>query len=170
MADLKDSDIQRFLRLTLTESAAATYTEFSADTQLSIDRGMIWLINRIEYQISIANLDDAAQNTAESIQCHIARESQSTVLSLSDPDCIDRIRMTDDRYATIGTEAGPLNRWAIDPFTHTFNPPLPYAATTIYGGIISTCGSAATAIVRIGYTLIKVSDKFFYRVAQALIS
>lgn len=168
--DLRDDEVTRFLRFTVTESAAGTFSETSYDTQLSIDRGLIWLIHAVEFSTALANLETPAAGAVETAAAQITRESQTALLDLNDPDLIARDYAVIRRSAAIGTDAGPL--WVYDhgPRRIDFIPPLPYAASTIYIGIQTSNAAAQTVTGRIHYTLRRVTDKFFYRVAQALIS
>lgn len=168
--DLRDDEILRFLRFSVTESAAATYTEVSYDTQLSIDRGLIWLIHFIQIEMLGSALDDPAAGAGENLKVQIAREGQSDIVNYSDADLIELAVMEIDRSAAVGTDAGPMYWLSNSPKTFVYAPPLAYAAQNIYIGVKSSSGSAQTAYGRIGYTLRRVTDKFFYRVAQALIS
>lgn len=168
--DLKDAEILRFQRFSVVESAAATFTEQSYDTQLSIDRGLIWLIHFIEFYMTADQVDDPAQNAYESLLCQITRESKTAEVNLSNADLVALHVIQKDRTATIGTDAGPVIHLHDFPSVHYYNPPIAYAAQNIYIAVQSTSASAQTVTGRIGYTLRKVSDKFFYRVAQALIS
>lgn len=168
--DLKDDEILRFLRWTVTESAAATYTEASFDTQLSIDRGLIWLIHFADFAISAKDIDDPAVNTTETISVQITRESKTAMVNFNDADLITRYHLQKDRSDTIGTAAGPDTYLDYYPKTQIFAPPVAYAAQNVWIGIQSTAAAAKTVQGRIGFTLRRVSDKFFYRVAQALIS
>lgn len=168
--DLQDDEVIRFLRFSVPESAAATFTEQAYDTQLSIDRGFIWMIHWVETSLQPTNVDEPAAGASESISVQITRESKNAILAMSDPDLIAKVGVIHNRSATIGTDAGPM--WVYDkyPVQTVFNPPLIYAAMNIYIGIKSSSGAAQTGAGRIAYTLRRVSDKFFYRVAQALIS
>lgn len=168
--DLRDDEILRFLRFTVTESAAATYTQQSYDTQLSIDRGLIWMIHFIEYDMHAASIDDPAADAFEQITCAITRESKTAIPNLDDPDLISRFRILKDRSAAIGTDAGPMFFMSETPNKIPYSPPIVFAAQNIHVGLLSTSTAAKTVTGRIGYTLRRVSDKFFYRVAQALIS
>lgn len=167
--DLKDDEILRFFRASVTESAAATFTQQEIDTQLSIERGYIWLIHFLEFFITPSEVDDPAQGTMERIMTQVTRESQSSILAYNDSDLIESVHYFQDRSATIGTDAGPAWYYNWLPKFYAYYPAIPYAAQSIYIGVHSTSSSAVTIYVRGGYTLKKVSDKFFFRVAQALI-
>jgi hypothetical protein len=168
--DLRDDEVIRFQRFEVAESAAATYTEQSYDTQLSIDRGLIWMIHWVEYQITPVKIEVPAVNTHEYASCQICRESQSGMRDLDDPDVVALFEKVVKRADTIGAEAGPLIYYWEVPSLQQFPMPLVYAAQTIHVGVLGTAAAAITLQGRIAYTLRKVTDKFFYRVAQALIS
>lgn len=169
--DLKDHEILRFQRFMVTESAPATFTQQSFDTQLSIDRGLLWLIHFIEFAgILPSSIDDPAASASEYISAQITRESKDSLVSLDNADCIAKITLQKERSAAIGTDAGPMVFMGIEPIHLNYYPALAYAAQNIYVSIVSTSAAAQVVRGRIGYTLRKVTDKFFYRVAQALIS
>jgi hypothetical protein len=169
---LKDEEIVRSLKGTVTESAAATYTETAIDTQLSIERGVIWLIHGIQFFPSelMATVSSIAANGEEFFHMHVSRESKSAICVPNDADLIQRCDYDIVRSAAIGTDAGPL--WVTSymvPRVFAYNPPLPYASQTIYLGLIGSSGAVETAYFQILYTIRSVSDKYFFRVAQALL-
>lgn len=168
---LSDAEILRFARLLVTETGAATFTQTTHDTQLSIDRGVIWLIHNIDYHLNFDTIPDIAAGATGKIEVQVSRESKSAIIELDDADCIDRLEEVIHRYATIGTDAGPafLAQNTLSPIRHTFDPPIPYASQNIYLGILSG-GVAQSAIARIAYTIQHVSEKYFWRVAQALLA
>lgn len=169
--DLKDDEILRFHREKITESAAGTFTQATGNTQLSVERGFIWLICFVEFYFQAPQLLDevgAAGNELQQVQ--VTRESKSAIIDPSDTDMIafQDIRLT--RPAAIGTDAGPLWNFTMMPIRHQFNVPIPYAGREIFVGVKGTdAATAAIFDVRIGYTIKEVSDKFFFRVAQALV-
>jgi hypothetical protein len=168
---LKDEEIVRSLKSKVTESAATTYTEVAIDTQLSIERGVIWLIHGVE--IYIEDLGTLFRSvTAGGIQevdVHVARESKAAICDPNDADLIQSINHQTARSAAIGTDAGPLYTHTITPDIFKYVPPLPYASQTIYFGIQSTRATVMTSYLRVLYTIRSVSDKYFFRVAQALL-
>jgi len=170
LKSLLDDEVVRFQRFSVTESGAATFTQAAFDTQLSIERGVIWLIHCIEWLIFPDNLDDVAAGSFENVMCQITRESKSDIVYLNDSDLISFYAQSIGRSAAIGTDAGPL--WWYDndlPKVQKFALPIPYAAQNIYVAIKSTNASPQTIRGRIHYTIKEVSDAYFYRVAQALI-
>ena len=169
--DIKESDILRFLRFSVVESAAATFTESEFDTQLSVYAGFIWMIAFMEIDgMTASSIDDAAQGANEELNVQITRESKSALVNYNDSDLIEKVRVETERYATIGTDAGPVVLLTQSPIIITYPIPLPYAGQSIYIGVQSTAGAAKTVRGRIGYTIKKVSDKFFFRVAQSLLT
>lgn len=166
---LTDEDVIRIARISATQGAAAAYVETEHDTQLSIERGVIWLIHGIEFEAP-PSLDDAAQGDTEVEHFHIAKASDTAIMQINDPNLIASYKYILKRWATIGTDAGP----AIVSFDQikriTFPSPIPFASQNIYFAYQSTQAAAKTAYARILYSLGAVSDAYFYRVAQALIS
>lgn len=170
ITSLKDLDVLRYLRFIVTESAAATFTEIEIDTQLSIERGVIWLIRSLELDIPVDTMDDPAVDTSEGIAIAVTRSSQSDIISFNDPDLVMQYAIAVNRANTIGTPAGPL--WWIreNPSVQKFSIPIVYAGVSIFVGIKSTSAGAKVVSGRIGYSLAKVSDQDFFRVANAILS
>jgi len=168
--DLRDDEIVRFCRFSITESAAATFTQVSYDTQLSIDRGFLWMIHWVEASMQASKMEDAAQDASEVLSLQVTRESKAATVRISDADCIFRYATEVSRYATIGTDAGPVVIQDNYPIIYTFPLALPYAHQEIYVAVQSSNATPVVVYGRLAYTLRKVSDKFFYRVAHAMIS
>jgi len=166
---LGDDEIIRIARIAATQAAAAGYIEVAHDTQLSIERGVIWMIHWVEFYGQDA-LDDIAQGDDEVESFQITRESKAAIVVPSNADLLAYHVKHYKRWATIGTDAGPLlARWE-DPKCLIYKPALCFAAMNIYFGYQSTHASAKTAYARIGYSIRHVSDQYFYRVAQALLA
>lgn len=170
MADPKEEEILRWLRFAVTESAAATYTEVSIATNLSLERGVIWDIHMVEFGISPKNINNPAAGSREEVVMQVTRESKSSIVELNDSDLIDLCSMEVDRSTAIGTDAGPLYIYFPSPIRHAFHPPILYGAENIYVALKTLNGAATTIRGRLGYTLRSVSEKVFYRVAQALVN
>jgi hypothetical protein len=168
---LKDEEIVRSLKSKVTESGVATYTEIAIDTQLSIERGVIWLIHSIEFYIEELGslLGGVIADGTEEIELHVARESKAAICDPNDADLIQGLGYDMTRAAAIGTDAGPLYVHVSQPDIFKYAPPLPYASQTIYFGIKSTRATVMSSYLRILYTIRSVSDKYFFRVAQALL-
>ena len=168
---LKDEEIVRVLKGSVSLSAPATYTETELATQLSIERGVIWLIHALEFHIiePMLKVAEVGANASESIYAHVAREPKEAILDPDEPDLIHRYDIDIGRSAAIGTDAGPLWNVIEQPKVYQFTPPLPYAADSIYLGLNSTSGSVLTCHFRIRYTIRSVTDKYFFRIAQAIL-
>ena len=166
---LTDEKILRFMRFTVTESAAGTFTEVGFDTQLSIERGVIWMVHFAEFEALAGNIDDPAQNAVESSTIQLTRETKTAIVDYNDADVVEQFRLQWQRGATIGTDAGPMWNMVKSPDKYNFSPPIPYAASSLFVGVQGSAGSAQTFRGRVGYTIMSVSDKFFFRVAAALI-
>jgi len=166
---LTDEAILRFFRFSVVETAAATFTEQGLDTQLSIERGVIWLIHFIEFEVLGATLDDPGAASSEEFQVQLTRETKPTIVGYDDADLIEKYQLQIDRATAIGTDAGPLYKVTESPKMIRYVPAIPFAASTLFVGVAGTSGSAGTYRGRVGYTIRTVSDKFFFRVASALI-
>jgi hypothetical protein len=172
VTELGDQEILRIARTTVTESAAATYTEVALDTQLSVERGVIWLIHWIEFSFTnVGLLTEVAASGVEAIDAQVTRESKANIQNFTAADTVQGAEVSLHRSAAIGTDAGPL--WFKDesPKRFDYPIPLPFAGQNIYVGIRGTdAADPHTVGCRIAYTIKEVSDKFFFRVAQALVS
>lgn len=167
--DLTDEEILRFLRFSVTESGSSTFTQQEIDTQLSIERGMIWLMKFIEIDFAHTSLDDVGAGASESIMCQVTRDSKTAEVHLDDSDVLFKVKWGIDRTAAIGTDAGPAYWQSVSPIVNRYTTPLPYASQKIYISVLSTAGAAKTARGRIGYVLRSVNEKYFMRVAHALL-
>lgn len=169
--DLSDEEIIRIGRMRITETGASTFTQTSLDTQLSVERGVIWMIHFIEFDFETVDLlSEVAAGGVESIEAQITRESKTGPIRSNDADIVQRRKLTLTRSAAIGTDAGPLYAAFQNILRVEYPIPLPYASQSIFLGILGTdAGTAHTIAARIGYTVREVSDKFFFRVAQALL-
>jgi len=172
-ADLRETDMLRIARIVAAQSAAAAFVQTEHDTQLSIERGYIWLINMIEFGMNLTSQKfdiDIAANTVECNQFQVTRESQSAIINLNDTAMICNHQEQLVRSPAIGTDAGPLYFQGQSPIRIYFPIPYPYAGQNIYFSFDSSRGSALTVVARIFYTVKNVSDKYFFRVAQSLLS
>lgn len=169
--ELTDEQIIRVARLRTTETVASTFKQSSIDTQLSVERGVIWMIHWIEFELeSIKHFLEVATSGTDSVQAQVTRESKTSILTPDDNDVIQRATRYITRFGTIGTEAGP-ETFVYDPIVkYEFPIPLPYASQSIYLGVAGTHASLFhTVTARVGYTIREVSDKFFFRIAQSLV-
>jgi len=170
---LKEEEMLRVARIVAVQSAAAAYVETEHDTQLSIERGIIWLIQMVEFGLNMTAARFDKSIVADSIehnQYQLTRESQAAITNLNDTAIICNHQEQLVRSAAIGTEAGPLWYQSQSPVRMTFPIPYPFAGQNIYLGFDSAHISALTVTARILYTVRTVSDKYFFRVAQSLLS
>lgn len=166
---LSDEEIIRVTRVQATQPAPTTFIQAEMDTQLSIERGVIWLIHFVEFFCDMTAVSDPAAAGSEKEQYQITRDTKNGIVPLNDADVVVQHNWMIKRSATIGTDAGPMWAYGYNPWVRNFPRPLPYAAQNIYFGYQSTHSSAKTAYCRVGYSIRKVSDQFFFRVAQALL-
>lgn len=168
-AALKDEEVVRMVRASVTESGAATFTETTIDTQLSIERGVIWMISAVEFFQELSKHSEVGANGLETQNIQLTRESKTAIVELNDSDVIAKLQNGIYRSAAIGTDAGPLWLTWVMPVIQYFDPPLPYASQNMYLGFQTTAATVRSCYVRIRYTIRTVSDKYFFRVAQALL-
>jgi len=171
VGELTDEEILRVAKMRLTESSPQTYTQVSQDTQLSVERGVIWLIHFIEFDFEDLDLlVEVGANAFEFVKAQVTRENKTGIILGNDSDLIQRHQFSLARSAAIGTDAGPLYVQYNNIVRYDYPLPLPYASQNIFlGGVGKHAGSKHNINVRIGYTIKTVSEKFFFRVAQALL-
>jgi hypothetical protein len=167
---LRSSQILRYMRVVLTESAGSTFTEKTLDTQLSIERGVVMLIHQLEISILPSAFSAVTADSNETFTMQITRTSQSALIDIDDPDSIIRYAWEIRRMAAIGTDAGPMYLYWKNPMFLHFPIPIPYAGANIFAAIQTTNAAAQTGRLRIGYTLAEVSDKEFFRIANAILT
>lgn len=174
VSTVKDDEILHVARITAVQSAAAAFAETEHDTQLSVERGYIWMITMVEFGFNIFSTspyDAVAAGTTERHIFQVTKESQSAGVGMNDASLVCNAMQLINRDAAIGTDAGPLYYQFRFPYIRDFSSnPIPYAAQNIYFGFDSTNAAALTVNCRIFYYLRHVSDKYFFRVAQSLLS
>lgn len=167
---LSDESVLRIARSRVTESAAGVYTQGEIDTQLSVERGVIWMIHFAEFRFAdLKGLAIIAADSTESYKAQITRETKSAIVAGNDSDLIQAHQLHTARSTAIGAEVGPL--WFMTDLTRRFDYPIaiPYASQSVFVAIETTAPSVQLVDVRIGYTIKEVDDQFFFRVAQALL-
>ena len=148
-----------FVRNQVTESGANTYTEDEVQMPTSRTERLAMLIWSIQMEISFPDIEDAQGNRVDS---HLA-DSEATARQ--------RYHNTGVLFAgawetSAGAAAGTLSEYMFNektgPLYVRFDPPVLYAKSTIFHGIVGIGNSSVkTAQVMIGYTLEKVSTEAF---------
>lgn len=163
-------DFLNFLKFSVTESAAATFTEKEIDTNLSAERGVLMEIHSIDliFPNIILMATEIAANANEVTQFHISRESKTAFIKFDDADCIASIARQMGRSAAIGTDAGPLYQFFENCVRIDFPMPLPYVKPSIFMGLLASAASATSVQGRIGYTLRDISRQEFLELLVAL--
>ena len=157
-----------FLRFTVTQSAAATYTQTELDTNLSAERGVMMDIHGVDFLINPQQLSEAAANSAETNTIQVVRESKTALVNPNDSDLIALQRYSWSRSAAIGTDAGPMWWFNRDLESLVFPLPIPYVKPSIFVGVNSTYSSAITVYGRIAYTLRDISREEFLELLVSL--
>src|SRR3972149_3697750 len=103
------TEFMNFLRFSVDESAAATFTQVEVDTNLSAERGVIMEIHSVEFELldSIL-LREVAAGASEQCRVQITRESKTGDVNINDADVVAKAWTQIGRSAAIGTDAGPL--------------------------------------------------------------
>jgi len=167
---LTDEEILRIARGRVTESSAGTFTQVEIDTQLSVERGVIWMLDWVEFDFDSLNLlAEVSANSIETIRAQITRTTQTALVNGNDPDLIQSAGFSLCRSAAIGTDAGPLNFFSARILRYNFHISMPVASQSIFFAIKGSGAAAHVVSARIGYTLRQVTDQYFFRVAQALV-
>jgi len=156
-------------RVRADHSNTNTFVESALSTNLAIDRGYIWLINRIQFYAATP-IQDPAAGAMESFQFQVTRESKTSIITtLNQPDLICLCKEQVVRSAAIGTDAGPLwisNRW---PLVIDFPIPLAFAGNNLYFATQSSHASSCVMSVEVQFTLQKVKENDYLRIASALL-
>jgi len=168
---LSDESILRIARMRVSESAAGVFTQLSADTQLSVERGVIWMIHFVEFTFeNLVLLNEVAAAAVERVEAQLTRDTKTLIVTGDDTDIIQQCTREIYRSAAIGTDAGPLYWTGNAQVRYDFPMPVPYAAQNLFLGIQGTHASSAhTVSARVGYSIREVDDQFFFRVASALL-
>lgn len=163
-------EFMNFLRFSVAESAASTYTEKEIDTNLSAERGVMMEIHSIEiHNNAHGNLGEVAAGNDESIQFHISRESKTAIILPDNSDTILMDGIVLSRSPAIGTDAGPL--WMLNQqvLRYDFPMPIPYVKPSIFAAVLGTDATGlATIRGRIGYTLRLIDREEFLELLVAL--
>lgn len=165
------SEYLNFLRFSVTESAAGTFTQVELDTNLSAERGVMMEIHSIELESATNQftlLKEVAAASNEDIRLQVTRDSKTAMVNLNDADCLALFKKEITRSAAIGTDSGPL--WIYDDLVHKidFALPLPYVKPSIFVGIQSSVATLGTMAGRIGYTLRDIDREDFLELLVAL--
>ena len=163
------SEYLNFLRFTVDESAAATFTQQELDTNLSAERGVLMEIHSIEFEfLDSILMREVAAGASEQIICQITRESKSANATLNDADVIAKAWHQISRSAAIGTDAGPLYFTPDSMIKIDFPLPIPYVKPSIFVGIVATIATATRVRGRIGYTIRDIARDEFLELLVAL--
>jgi hypothetical protein len=162
-------DFMNYLRFNALESAAATFTEFELDTNLSAERGVMMEIHSIELSFDdLAYYREIAAGGSEQCAFQVTRTSQTTMVDLNNADCVAKFERETTRSAAIGTDAGPLWVTFDKQVSLWFPRPIPYVKPSIFVAVASTFASAANVAGRIGYTLREIDRSEFLELLVAL--
>ena len=148
-----------FLRSTVEESAAATYTETVIHCPVSENEQLAMLIHSIEWWIESPETIDTKES---SLQAHLAMASKTAIARLKDRDVLSIITSTHQAGFVEGTLTEFVRTWVRRQWILYFNPPILYPRRVLYLAVAGTENVAAyEADVRIGYTLARVSREAF---------
>jgi hypothetical protein len=167
--ELKEEEIVRISKVSALQTGAGLFAQTELDTHLSIERGVIWLIHFVEFWCDYTDMDDVAAGASETETFQLTRDTKANMIVMTDADLVCNHTWMIYRAATIGTDAGPMYAYGSAPYVRDFPRPIPYAAQNIYLGYQSSNGTVKTGYCRIGYSIRTVGDKYFFRVAQALL-
>ena len=146
------------LRDQVTESAANTFTQREIQTPVSRSEKLAMLIWKIQIWPDIAEEEDTQDN---SVIVQLTKSTATAVVVPEDDDLVFRWR----HGVRAGVNAGTLSEYLIermDPQVATFQPPLLYAKSSIFLGIVGSGNSAAKAVgCHVYYTLERIPDALF---------
>ncbi|MBA7550106.1 hypothetical protein ES705_42612 [subsurface metagenome] len=143
-----------YLRAGVVQDAANVYAEVQIPTPTSKTENMAMLIHTIEMHPSI--LLDAQPAQGDMMLQHVSRKSKDNIGTISDEDILAYLRA----YTTLNAVYNGLSITGEQ--TYKFDPPILYPRANLYMAMSSIgMGGVASASVRIGYTLEKVSREDF---------
>lgn len=137
-------------------SISTSYLELSIDTGLSLERGVLALIHRIDFTLWVG------ASTTNDTEVHLSRESKAAILTPEDDDII--------AYAAVRPQISTNGGFVqTNPHTQMYIPPIAYAKSKIYFGVKADAAPAPDdAYVRVYYSLVKVREQDFFKVASAI--
>lgn len=164
------SEYLNYLRFSVSESAASTFTQVEIDTNLNVERGVMMEIHSVELQLATINLfDEVPAAGQELLQIQVTRDSKTGIVNLNDSDVIALHSPEIFRSGAIGTDAGPLYVFTNRIQVIHFPLAIPYVKPSIFVGILGTdSGGAHTVRGRIGYTLRDITREDFLELLVAL--
>ncbi len=149
-----------FIRDSVTESAANTYTETEIKTPASRTEKLAMLIWQMEIEAGLPDIEDAQSNATLT---QLVKTTQNTGLGLQDEDLLMRV----NKLANVGTVQGSLTEFQryqeLDASViRYFDPPILYAKAEMFLGIVGSGNAAAgSSGARVGYTLERVASEEF---------
>ncbi len=157
-------------RVRAEQSITNTYAEVAMSTNLSIDRGYIWLIHKVLFWASTFALEEPAASATELYRFQLTRESKpATINTLNSADLIAVFQSCIKRSAAIGTDAGPLYWVTAMPYEITYPVPLAFAGNNLYFGVSSSNSGAVSFSVEVQIVLQKDKETDYFRIASALL-
>ena len=148
-----------FLRGTVVEPSANTFTEAEISTPASRSEKLAMLVWYIEMDIEVPTIEDAQNN---SVQGQLTSTSQTAMIRLDNPDLI----WGNLKRRQAGTVQGSLTEYYSEPvFKPTFvqfAPPFLYAKAEMFLQVLSTGEPSVHRVsVKVGYTLERVPAELF---------
>ena len=148
-----------FLRGRVTMTAAGAYAETQIRTPVSKTEELAMLIHLIDAKVAIAPPEDALTTETWS---SLHDRPRTDVAPLDDPGCLWHHLVFIQAGVTEGTLTEYSTYWVDEINRLYLSPPILYAKDTIYVGVDCTHASyLASTILRIGYTLERVSSQDF---------
>ena len=150
----------QWLNLTsVTESAAATFTQSETTMPITIDR-QVMVIEKIQYEITgglFASLD--ADNT-NVVQAQITEDSQTAMISLNNNNVVDKVRINESIVFAESTETGGAGLSTQRVILHDFGKGFLYAGAKMFVGVDQFSGAPTvmTANIRILWRIVTVTE------------
>lgn len=149
-----------WIKNSVKETTINTYAEEAIPTPVSKTEELAMLIHMIEW-----HTDDpqCTEGDYASVLTGLYSQSQSGAVGLQYPDTIDAYQQS----IMLGRYQGTLSEYFEyykDPQVKHFDPPILYAKSFIYHGVQGVqqpAGALKTSVLRIGYTLEKVTKDAF---------
>ena len=149
-----------FVRGTVLESAANTYTVSEIPTPVSRTEKLAMLIWKIQIDLNTASLEDGQQN---SMQAQLTRNREGGMLRLDDPGLLAGSFKVTEAGAAQGSLSEYLREYVDPPSSiQDFQPPFLFAKSEMFISAQGVGNSAALrASARVGYTLERIPADIF---------
>lgn len=167
---IRDEWVQ-YVRGTITESGANTYTEATVNMPVVVAQGFVLEVHTIEFTIPpLVAADVIATSASVRRRCQLTKSSQSALISIDGPNLIaSHDLQTLSADIQTAEEHSGVNTLLMGRLLHAFEEPILLPFEQIYFAAHSAgYGAAAVYTFRIGYKTVKLSTRQLPELVQAV--